>query len=102
MNCRLINMWQQDGGNVSLRKACGVMGNVKKYTEGKADNIDKAIEGLDQFTKNWCTNVQETKRMNRPVYRCSCCPFPEGDTGCSILKFAFEHESNYDMSKFGV
>ena len=35
---------------------------MNNFTSGNADNITKAVEGLDQFTKNWCMNCEETKK----------------------------------------
>jgi ribosomal protein L44E len=76
------------------------MSNV--YTEGNADNIDKAIEGLDQFTENWCMNVAETEKGDL-TFRCSECEFEDESTGsCRIKEFAFNHESNFDLGTFGA
>lgn len=74
---------------------------IKIYTEGNEDNIDKAIQGLDQFTKNWCMNVKETEEKDDLVFRCKGCEFETVDGYCKIKEFAFNHESNYDLDKFG-
>ena len=65
-----------------------------------ADNLEKAIEGLDQFTKNWCMNCAETEAKNDLVFRCGECEFQEYGM-CKIKTFAHNHKSNYDMNKFG-
>ena len=52
----------------------GGMSNI--YTEDNVDNIDKAIEGLNQFTKNWCMNVAETEKGDL-TFRCSECEFED-------------------------
>ena len=31
------------------------------FTNGNSDDITKAVEGLDIFTKNYCMNCQKTK-----------------------------------------
>ena len=36
---------------------------MNNFTSKNADNITKAVEGLDQFTKNWCMNCEETKKQ---------------------------------------
>lgn len=74
------------------------MNNI--YTEGNADNIDKAIEGLDQFTKNWCMNVEETEK-GVLTFRCKECEFEDSLGICRIKEFAFNHESNFDLGTFG-
>lgn len=51
------------------------------------DNIDKAVECLDQFTKNWCMNCKETDLRNQPMFRCKECNF-KGELGvCKIKEF---------------
>lgn len=74
---------------------------VKNYIQVNADNIDKAIEGLDQFTKNWCMNCEETEETNDLQFRCKECEFNNGHGDCLVKAFAFSHESNYDLGKFG-
>lgn len=37
--------------------------------KGNADNLVKAVEGLDQFCKNWCMNCAETERTNEPFFQ---------------------------------
>lgn len=65
------------------------------------DDIDKAIAGLDQFTKNWCMNCKETEKKNDLVFRCKECIFKRNDSRCLVKLFANNHESNFDMSKSG-
>ena len=35
--------------------------NISHFTNDNSDNLEKAIDGLDQFTKNWCMNCKETE-----------------------------------------
>lgn len=76
---------------------------VHDYTEGNEDDITEAVHALDYFTKNWCMNCAETKKLNEPIFRCLECEFnisPEtGD--CSIKKFAYNHKHGYPMKNFG-
>ena len=66
------------------------------------DNITKAVEGLDTFTKNWCMNCEETNRQNEPVFRCSECEFQQTDRKCLVHVFAFTHKSDFDLHDFGA
>ena len=77
---------------IEIVKDCGVdmKNNMKCYTQGNADNIDKAVEGLDIFTKNWCMNCSETNKNNRPVFRCSECNFVSEVGMCSIKEFVID------------
>lgn len=60
------------------------------YTIGNQDNIDKAVEGLNQFTKNWCMNCKETDSRNEPMFRCKECNF-KGELGvCKIKEFVID------------
>jgi len=56
-----------------------------------SDNIDKAIQGLDQFTKNWCMNVKETEEKNDLVFRCEQCEFSGEFRICKIKKFVIDN-----------
>lgn len=60
------------------------------YTIGNEDNIEKAIEGLDTFTKNWCMNCKETEEVNEPIFRCKECNFETEYGFCLIKKFVKE------------
>ncbi len=55
------------------------------YTVGNQDNIDKAVEGLNQFTKNWCMNCKETDSRNELIFRCKECNF-KGELGVCKIK----------------
>lgn len=57
------------------------------YTQSNEDNIQKAVEGLDQFTKNWCMNVKETEEKNDLVFRCGECNFRAELGICRIKEF---------------
>ena len=50
---------------------------IKAIHEENSDNIEKAVQGLDQFTKNWCMNCKETDKTNDLVFRCKECIFEE-------------------------
>ena len=71
------------------------------FTSGNADNITKAVEGLDQFTKNWCMNCEETEKQRDLVFRCSNCEFQSDDRECLIKVFANHHKHDYPMKDFG-
>ena len=58
---------------------------------GNADNLDKAIEGLGQFTHNWCMNVEETDKRNDLVFRCKECEFGMEDGKCCLKMFLTNH-----------
>lgn len=75
--------------------------SVHDYTEGNKDNITEAVHGLDIFTKNWCMNCKETKRLNEPIFRCSECEFDINTETCVIKKFAYGHGHEYPMGNFG-
>lgn len=75
--------------------------SAKHFTQGNADDIDKAVQGLDQFTKNWCMNCEETEAKNDLVFRCKECEFETEDGSCLIKRFANSHERNYDLGDFG-
>lgn len=60
------------------------------YTLGNEDNIEKAVQGLNQFTKNWCMNCKETENSKQPIFRCNDCNF-KGEIGlCTIKEFAMD------------
>ena len=62
------------------------MSEVKgNYTQGNEDNLEKAVQGLDQFTKNWCINCKETEEKNDLTFRCKECNF-RGDIGICLIK----------------
>ena len=61
------------------------MSNI--YTEGNEDNLEKAVAGLDQFTKNWCMNCKETEMQNDLVFRCDSCTFQTENHFCLIKRF---------------
>lgn len=75
--------------------------NMNFYKEGNADNIDKAVYGLDIFTKNWCMNCEETEKKNNLTFRCKECNFSVEDGICLIKYFANNHKHNYPMKNFG-
>lgn len=35
------------------------------FTNGNSDDITKAVEGLDIFTKNYCMNCQKNRTVER-------------------------------------
>ena len=71
------------------------------FTRGNADNITKAVEGLDKFAKNWCMNCKETDEQNDLVFRCKECEFETVTEQCLIKMFANNHKHNYPLSDFG-
>lgn len=64
--------------------------SAKHFTKSNKDNLDKAIEGLDQFTKNWCMNCKETEEKNEPIFRCSECNFRDALAICLIKEFVID------------
>ena len=68
--------------------------------EENQDNLKLAIDGLNQFTKNWCMNCKETKKHNQPIFRCSECNFRVGGGLCLIKKFVFD-KAGYMPVNFG-
>lgn len=54
------------------------------FTNGNSDDITKAVEGLDIFTKNYCMNCQKTEQSNDLVFRCSECVFKDKSGKCLI------------------
>jgi hypothetical protein len=71
------------------------------YTVGNSDDITKAVEGLDTFTKNWCMNCAETDRQNDLVFRCKECEFQGEDDKCLVKIFAHNHKHDYPLGNFG-
>ena len=74
---------------------------IEIFTSGNADDTTKAVEGLDQFTKNWCMNCEETEKQEDLIFRCSECEFKTEEEKCLIKAFANKHEHNYPMNDFG-
>ena len=74
---------------------------MNNFTSKNADNITKAVKGLDQFTKNWCMNCEETEKQRDLVFRCSNCEFQSDDGECLIKAFANRHKHDYPMKDFG-
>lgn len=66
--------------------------------QNNKDDLHAAIDGLDQFTKNWCMNVAETEK-GELTFRCNECPFThiidETDHICRIKAFATDHDEEY-------
>jgi hypothetical protein len=71
------------------------------YTAGNADDITKAVYGLDTFTKNWCMNCKKTKKRNEPFFRCKKCEFRTTDGSCLVKAFVNSHKHDYPMDDFG-
>ena len=64
--------------------------SITHFTKDNADDIEKAVQGLDQFTKNYCMNVEETEKQNDLVFRCSECNFVSESGSCLVKKFVLE------------
>ena len=67
------------------------------FTKGNSDNLDEAIKGLNQFTKNWCMNCKETEEKNNLTFRCSKCNFSDIGGICKIKEFVVDKAG--DMPK---
>jgi len=74
--------------------------DIEVLRQENTDSIDKAVQGLDQFTKNWCMNVKETNKQDDLVFRCKECEFLH-DEICLVKHFANLHKHNYDLTDFG-
>ena len=74
---------------------------IKAIHEENSDNVEKAVQGLDQFTKNWCMNCKETDEKNDLVFRCSECEFLAEEDKCLVKMFAHNHKHNYNLDNFG-
>ena len=61
------------------------------YTKGNEDNLGNAIQGLDQFTKNWCMDCKQTEEKNEPVFRCDRCIFQKKNGICEIKEFVIDN-----------
>lgn len=72
--------------------------SAKHFINGNSDNLDKAIEGLDQFTKNWCMNCKETEEKNDLVFRCGECIFCDENGGCDIKAFVLNKTDELPMN----
>lgn len=77
------------------------------FTQGNSDDLIKAVQGLDQFCKNWCMNCDETIKTDDLVFRCDGCVFrnPENED-CYVKKFISEHHTElkdlgFDLDSFG-
>lgn len=70
------------------------------YTVNNADDLRKAIDGLNQFTKNYCMNVKETTEKNDLTFRCKECQFSgkNNDGKCLIKAFAYDEDGEYANS----
>lgn len=64
--------------------------SAKHFENGNEDNIDKAVQGLDQFTKNWCMNCKKTEEKNQPIFRCKECNFQDVLGICLVKEFVIE------------
>ena len=68
--------------------------NTSIYLKNNKDDLATAIDGLNQFTHNFCMNCAETKEKNELVFNCSNCNFSQ-DGACLIKSFIFDHLSSY-------
>lgn len=72
-----------------------------EYTSSNSDDITRAVEALDTFTKNWCMNCEETKKQNDLIFRCEECEFKRKNGRCKIKEFVFHHKHDFPIYKFG-
>lgn len=67
------------------------------------DNIDKAIAGLDSFTKNYCVNYEKTNLSDNLVFNCSNCEFCQSNDTCLLKVFVKNHSTDKNaLSNFGA
>ena len=74
-----------------LPKTSKLVKDPVSYTQGNHDDLVRAVDGLDTFTKNWCMDCEETTRMNEPMFRCNQCEFATEAGYCLIKQFAKKH-----------
>lgn len=74
---------------------------MKEFIGRNEDNLDKAIESLDQFTKNWCMNCKETEETNELVFRCDECNFSSKMGFCAIKTFVLDKTGDVPLD-FGA
>lgn len=77
------------------------MGYESFIIRDNKDDIEKAIEGLNTFTHNWCMNCKETDEKNGLVFRCGECEFSTKEHNCLVKSFAHRHSNNVP-SDFGA
>lgn len=65
------------------------------YTKGNKNDLHKAIDALDAFTKAWCMDCEATEKLDKPVFRCKECPFQANDKTCAIKKFCYDRDDRY-------
>ena len=81
---------------------------INPYYEDNQDNVHKAIDGLNAFTKNYCMNVKETIEKQDLVFRCKDCIFSgkKNNGKCLIKEFAYDNDAEYtrniDFGAMGV
>lgn len=68
---------------------------MKDFIRGNKDDVEKAVDCLNEFTHNWCMNCEETEKQNDLVFRCKECHFFMEDESCLIKKFKNKHYPNY-------
>ena len=65
----------------------------------KDAEIHGAIDALNQFTKKYCMDIEETTKTNDLVFRCHTgCPFLSDNKVCLIKKFAYDNDNEYTRS----
>lgn len=65
-----------------------IMKDISKFIGAKND-FKSTIVALDQFTKNWCIDIDETERTNELTFRCKYCPFCIGKKICRVKELAY-------------
>ena len=66
--------------------------------QGNADNLEAAVGGLDQFTKNWCMNCKEVEDKNDLVFRCDECEFQIKKEICLVKSFVINHTGDMPIN----
>lgn len=65
-----------------------IMKDISMFNCAK-NGFKSAIVALDQFTKNWCVDIDETERTNELTFRCKYCPFYTGEKICRVKELAY-------------
>lgn len=75
---------------------------MEAYKQNNKDDINKAVYGLDVFTKNFCVDCEKTDKKNDLVFNCKDCSFNTEEGKCLVKIFAAEHEHDYPLDNFGA
>ena len=67
---------------------------MNMFAEGNKDDLHAAIDGLNQFTKNWCMDVAATN-AGELTFKCNQCPFVYEGGRCMVKRFVLDKDQEY-------